>query len=237
MDIPTVTSAQMKAMEAAANAKGLSYDEMMRRAGAGVADHVYALLGSKDKQVLILVGPGNNGGDGLVCAADLARRIGAANVVLYIWKRKTDQPADQDWPLQEAIEAGITFHLATADHHAETLNDLLYAADVVVDALLGTGQHGPFPADLENILGEVANVQGEMEEQRPPMVAVDIPTGIDADTGEEITMYHIIASLTCTFAYPKPGLLQGKGKQAAGKVEVLDIGFAEVGVGRDNTVG
>ncbi len=227
----TVTSAQMRELEAAANARGLSYDEMMRRAGAGVADHVLHLLeGKADPRVLVLIGPGNNGGDGLVCARQLAAKLDPAHICLYIWKRNTNPAAESDWPLGEAIAAGLPIYLAARDYHQEKLNDLLYAADIVVDALLGTGQHGPFPADLEDVLGELLNVQGEMEESRPPLVAVDIPTGIDADTGAAISPDYVRANLTCTFAYLKPGLLQGEGAKAAGKVEVLDIGILDFGL-------
>ncbi len=66
---------------------------------------------------------------------------------------------------------------------------------------------------------------------------MDIPTGINADTGEAISENYVRADITCTFAYPKPGLLQGKGEFAAGKVEVLDIGFGEVGVSPASVLG
>ncbi len=236
MDTPTVTSAQMKALEAAANAKGLSYDEMMRRAGTGVADFICMRLeedttleAEDEVRALILVGPGNNGGDGLVCATVLANRLGASNVDLYLWKRQTDPPADKDWPLREALAAGIRLHRATDDPDTEEISKLQDKAYLTIDALFGTGQRGPFPDDLDNILCVIGNME-DIDRHFPLMVAVDIPTGIDADTGEAISGNYIMADITCTFAYPKPGLLQGKGEFAAGKVEVLDIGFAEVGV-------
>jgi ADP-dependent NAD(P)H-hydrate dehydratase / NAD(P)H-hydrate epimerase len=231
-----VTSAQMKAMEAAANARGLSYEEMMRRAGRGVADFVCMRLeedttleADGDVQVVILVGPGNNGGDGLVCATELANRLGAAHVIIYVWKRQTDPPKAEDWPLREGLAAGLRLYQAADDPGAEWLDQLLPNITIVVDALLGTGQHGPLPDELDNLLCVLSNME-DISRHYPTMVAVDIPTGIDADTGEAITGCFICADVTCTFAYPKPGLLQGKGEFAAGTVEVLDIGFGEVGV-------
>ncbi len=237
MDIPTVTSAQMKAMEAAANARGLSYDEMMRRAGIGVAAFICMRLEEDttlepddDVQVLILVGPGNNGGDGLVCAAALANRLGPSHVTLYVWKRETKPPADKDWPLREALALGIRLYRADDDPDVEKLRELLVKTNILVDALLGTGQRGPFPDELDNILCEVGDSEQCLDRAGLDRVAVDIPTGIDADTGGAITGCYIYADATCTFAYPKVGLLQGKGEFAAGQVEVVDIGFGEVGI-------
>jgi len=232
VDTPAVTSAQMKAMEAAANARGLSYDEMMRQAGEGCGKKVLEIFDAFDHEqnidVLVLVGPGNNGGDGLVCAAALASRLGPSHVTLYVWKRETNPPTDEGWPLREALALDIRLYRAADDPYIETIAKLLGRANIAVDALLGTGQHGPFPAELEWLLAALRR-----EQQRKPdlqVVAVDIPTGIDADSGEAISENHVRANLTCTFAYPKVGLLQGEGKKAAGRVEVVDIGFGEVGV-------
>lgn len=243
----TVTSAQMKALEAAANAKGLSYDEMMLRAGKGVADHTNRILllpghselfeeiadyegewgGEAPVAAIVLIGPGNNGGDGLVCATALAGRIGAAYVHTYIWKRKSDLANEKDWPLKAAFAAGVVIHYAKDDPEQELLKSLLLKTPAVVDAIFGTGQRGPFPDDLLAILRTVVETQ---ESNNYHIIVIDIPTGIDADTGEAITPNYVKADLTCTFAYPKPGLLQGKGREAAGEVEVLNIGFGEVGV-------
>ncbi len=237
MNTTAVTSAQMKAMEAAANAKGLSYDEMMRRAGGGCAkkvlDLLYALDPTKHVDVLVLVGPGNNGGDGLVCGTYIMEHIRPNACVIFIsWKRNRSR--SYDWPRTEALAAQelfdfAGFYCALGVAPEDYIEHQLQDAEIVVDALLGTGQHGPFLGELEWLLAALRR-----EQQRKPelqVVAVDIPTGIDADTGEAISENYVRANITCTFAYPKVGITQGEGKKAAGEIVVLDIGFDEVGVG------
>lgn len=227
----TVTSVQMRELEVTANARGLGYDEMMRRAGGGAArlvSRVYAEFGKRKQQVLVLIGPGNNGGDGFVCAGDLAEELGNARVSVYVWKRKVATAESKDWPQHEVVELGVPIYPAASDADGEVLGKLLGQAIIVVDALLGTGQHGPFAPELEAILAAVRAEQDRREELY--VVAIDVPTGIDADSGDCITANHIRATATATFAYAKPGLVQGDGKAAAGYIQTMDIGFASVGV-------
>ncbi|MBI3742614.1 MAG: bifunctional ADP-dependent NAD(P)H-hydrate dehydratase/NAD(P)H-hydrate epimerase, partial [Chloroflexi bacterium] len=80
-----VTSIQMRALEQRADANGNSYAAMMERAGQAVADALIARMNGRDKKILALIGPGNNGGDGLVCARQL--HDAGARVFLYVWKR------------------------------------------------------------------------------------------------------------------------------------------------------
>ncbi len=232
----TVTVAQMRALEAEANAKGLPYAEMMRRAGAACGQRVLTMLNSlkpdRENRVVFLIGPGNNGGDGLVCAAALKRLLPQALVVVYIWERQHLPEAESDWPQRGLDEAGVDstlYHVSGDADSFEAIHLLMQHADIVVDALFGAGQRGPFPADLEAILQALRMVQANQPTLK--VVAVDIPTGIDADTGVALSENYVRADLTCTFAYAKPGLLQGAGKAAAGEIMVSDIGFSEVGVG------
>ncbi len=231
-----VTVAQMRALEAEANAKGLPYAEMMRRAGTACAQtiisHFNLQPNSLASQVLVLVGPGNNGGDGLVVARQLADLLttedGGTIISVYVWKRQATPPKDGDWPQQAALTGYLSLFTAEDDPDQDALKKLLNVY-YVVDALFGAGQRGPFPADLEAILQALRDRQALEPELK--VVAVDIPTGIDGDTGAALSESYVRADLTCTFAYAKPGLLQGAGKAAAGELVVSDIGFSEVGVG------
>ena len=96
-----VTASQMQAAEKAANASGLSYEQMMENAGHAVAEAIAARFDISEVRVLVLAGPGNNGGDGLVAARYLSQL--GATVTVYGWKRKT--AGDKNWALLDA--AGV----------------------------------------------------------------------------------------------------------------------------------
>lgn len=175
---PVVSVAEMKAIDAAA-LESVDESTLVERAGTAAATEALRLMGGAyGRRVVVVAGKGNNGADGRVAAAHLARR--GARV--------------------EVIDAG----------EAPERIGLSRAVDLVVDGAYGTGFRGEYKAP-----SVPAGVK---------VLAVDIPSGVDGDSGEA----HgepLRADATVTFAALKPGLLQGDGPLLAGRVSVADIGL------------
>ena len=206
-----VTADQMRAIEAAAFAAGATPEGLMETAGRNVAEAVTRRLGgARAKRILILVGPGNNGGDGLVAARYLHDE-GADVRVLLLARRAEDANLvavrERDIDLIELDEA-------TA---GDIVPHNLQRCDAVIDAVLGTGRQRP----LE---GAVARTLEALKERRCPLFAVDLPTGVNADTGA-VDEHAAAADVTLTLGYSKLGLHLLPGSNYAGEVEVLDIGL------------
>lgn len=234
-----VTTEQMREIEKAADAGGLSYATMMENAGRAVAQAIQRYSGDLEgKRILILIGPGNNGGDGLVAGRHLHQQ--GAHAVLYIWKRKIE--GDENFRL--AQEQKIPVIWAEEDTRLSKLRELLTKTDLIVDALLGTGASRPIRGLLKTIL-EV--VKKEVEKQQKariltgtlypvsgprslaaspglPIIAVDVPSGLNCDTGE-VDPAAIPADLTVTFGYPKMGQFLFPGAEYVGQLLVADIGI------------
>ena len=203
-----VTIEEMRALERAADASGLSYDQMMENAGRAAAEAISERV--RAGCVLILIGPGNNGGDGLVVARYLASWHYAVQV--YIWKR--DRAPDPN--LDKVREMDIPVHCAAEDEGYAELEAMASRCDVVVDALLGTGATGS-PRPPLDVAIDLLN--------RAPArrLAVDLPSGLDCDTGQP-SPHTFRADHTCTFVDAKPGLAAEAAQPYVGQVHVLDIG-------------
>lgn len=246
MTIRIYTVAEMVAAEKAADAAGHSYAEMMETAGRRVAEAITQSHDVVERQVLVLVGPGNNGGDGLVAGRYLAEA--GANVAFYLFKAR-DAAADEN--MAQVEEMGLEVLLADYDQRYRVLRHRLRITDIVVDALLGTGASrpitGPLAALMEQIktgieeqrkaaaagrpeLVAVAAVPagddstGDDHAGRPFVVAVDCPSGMNSDTGA-LDPLAVPADLTVTFAGPKRGHFRLPGAKACGELIVADIGI------------
>ena len=227
---------QMRRIEAASDAAGHSYAAMMERAGRAVAEAIAARREVRGRQVLVLVGPGNNGGDGLVAARYLAEA--GAHVTCYLLKPR-DPAEDENFRLVQ--ERGLDVVLAGEGEEWRSLQRLVREADVVVDALLGTGTRLPLRGTLAEHLSQVGQslaarrqipreplaslvpASAPAERGYPFVVAVDGPSGLDYDSGA-LDEVATSADLTVTFAYPKPGHFRFPGAGALGELVVADIG-------------
>lgn len=239
--IKVVSVDQMRAIERATDAAGVSYAQMMQHAGRAVAEVVKDLLGteSSGRRVAVLVGPGNNGGDGLV-AARILKEETEAEVGCYLLKAR----GEDDDVFTAARNSGVFVAMAGDDQRWRVLKNMVSAADVVIDALLGTGARLPIEGDLKKLLQVAAGALErdpfgrEREEasravwpaaplprsrSRPTIVAVDCPSGLDTDTGA-LDPVTIPADLTVTFAAAKFGQLTFPGAAAVGELVVVDIG-------------
>jgi NAD(P)H-hydrate epimerase len=206
------TSSQSRAAEESAVAAGIPLAELMERAGRALVREVTALAPSG--RVLVLAGPGNNGGDGWIAARLLAAQGRDVTVLTTV------DPKDLPRPAADAAASAIEASRASVARMGDLLGlerELAQAA-VVVDALLGVGLHGPLRDPYQAIV-EAVNDAGV------PVVAADVPTGVDADTGAWLPE-AIRADVTVTFGAPKSGLLQFPAAGAVGVLSVADIGIA-----------
>ena len=231
---------QMRELEKAADAAGLSYATMMDNAGRAVAEVITDRLSFDDSlPILILTGPGNNGGDGLVAARYLTEA--GYKPVLYVWTRNVD--GDENFQLAE--KARIPCIWAEKDKKLDRLSKLLWETPVIVDALLGTGASRPIAGPLARILSTVATIRRERQAPTPiiaetvngipdshelagavPLiVAVDVPSGLDCDSGA-VDPHTLPADITVTFAYPKVGQFTAPACDVVGELFVADIGIA-----------
>lgn len=220
MNIPNnsklVTVAKMQQIEAAADAAGHSYAAMMEMAGQASARIIRARFDVAQMSILILVGPGNNGGDGLVCARALHEA--GVGVRVYLWKRRTNPPYDYEDHFARVAELGIEAVHANDDADWQTLRAWADKADLVVDALLGTGNNRSMTGQLVELLRIVQQARIEHT------VAIDCPSGLNCDTGA-LDPQTLAADLTVTFGYAKAGHYQFPGAASLGELIVADIGL------------
>lgn len=209
-----VTVSQMQTIEKEADAKGLTYDQMMQNAGQGLAEVIADLFVDDDQlEVVGLVGPGNNGGDTLVALTALANQGWKAGAFLV--KRKRDDLVKQFTETGGEILSG--------DDAFGQLAESLETADVLLDGILGTGIKLPLKKEVVELLSEVNDLIDSLDE--PPLViAVDCPSGVDCDSGEAADE-TIHADLTVTMAAVKQGLLKLPAFEYVGDLKVVDIGL------------
>ncbi len=214
-----VTAAQMQALDrrTITEAKVPSLT-LMEKAGKGVVSAIARSCGSlKGKSFVIVCGKGNNGGDGFVVGRHLKQRGARVRVVLM------SKPAELSPDARTMHGRFIKAAGASAAHtcpSGEQLRALVASSDVVVDALLGTGLSAPV---REPYLTAIRAIN----ESGRPVTAVDLPSGIHADSGE-VLGDAVTATLTVTFGLPKLGLYVGDGIDHAGRIEVVDIGIPDV---------
>ena len=199
---------------------GFSRKFMMENAGAAAAKKLVEKFGDvKSKKVLVFAGLGNNGGDGLVIARHLAGYGSTVSVVLLGESDNIrSEECSWNWNLLEKMESIKLF----TDGNLECLNNL-DKFDIIVDGILGTG-----------ISGEIREPQASaitfINKSNAFKLAVDVPSGVDPDTGNKNSP-HVIANVTVTFHRMKVGM--SKRKDVCGEIFVEKIGIppeAEIGV-------
>ena len=199
-----LTPAEMGRADQLAVAAGVQSSRLMENAGAAVADVVASRY--PDGQVLVLCGPGNNGGDGFVAASKLRERARDVRVALFGERDRLSGDAAlfaSQWggPIEEARPGG------------------LHGAAIIVDALLGAG----LDRDVEGALKELIEA---INDASAPVVAVDVPSGIDGASGQERGI-SVRADVTVTFFRLKPGHYLLPGRVRCGEIVLADIGIPE----------
>lgn len=217
-ELKLVTVSEMQAIERKANSSGLTYEKMMEYAGKGLAEVVLSRFGNmREGGVLGLVGSGNNGGDTLVALEILARSGWRAKAYLL-------RPRSQDDPLLLKFEesGGLIYHF-DQDKDYRILDEVLGASRLILDGVLGTGIKLPLKESLANVMGYIRN-SILTQANRPVVIAVDCPSGVDCDSGE-VAAETIPADLTVTMAAIKRGLLRFPACDYTGEISIVSIGL------------
>jgi NAD(P)H-hydrate epimerase len=212
---PVLTPQEAVELDRATQASGVSAGSLMERAGRAVARAVLDLVGGAyGRRAVVVCGKGNNGGDGYVAARVLARAGMRVTVHALEPVDELREPAATN-ARRVVAETGTTVR---AFSDARLAADLT-RADVAVDAVFGTGFRG-IPEDAWAIAIDALNGSDV------PVVAVDIPSGVDGRSGAVLGT-AVVADLTVTFGAPKVGVVLLPGAELAGDVRVADVGFAE----------
>ncbi len=212
-----VTVEQMQEIERRAAQVGVPPEILMENAGLAVAEEIRDWIGEVDGlRVLILIGPGNNGGDGLVVARHL--HDWGAQVHLYMPRERASTDINYALVKDRAIHTTI----GTVDQ--PEIEKLLSKMEVVVDAFFGTGRARALEGDFKRMLDRVSALT-----QTVPactVVALDLPSGLNADNGQ-VDESCLTANLTVTLGYPKRGLFMFPGAKAVGQLVIADIGIPD----------
>ena len=205
-----LTPAEAAELDRATQERGVPADALMEAAGREVADAAVRLVGGAyGRRAVVVCGKGNNGGDGLVAARYLDRG-GIRTTVLLLDDGLASPAATNLARLETTTVRSRAFAPLVLDRE-------LGRADVAVDAIFGTGFRGA-------AAGSYAEAIGALAASAIPIVAVDIPSGVNGETGA-VEGAAVRSDLTVTFGAPKPGLVMLPGATHAGIVEVQQIGF------------
>jgi NAD(P)H-hydrate epimerase len=207
-----------------AQLRGVPGQRLMEHAGAAVAAAVMAIGDVTDRwkkgAILVMCGPGNNGGDGFVAARYLAQAGAEVAAVLVSGAARPSTPdAGRNWDRLDREPRVTRIHASSAADLRVLARDV-DKASIVVDALLGTGGNG----ELRDPIRTAVEVVLKARAAKVPVVAVDTPTGVDLTSGDA-SKPVVRADLTVTFHRPKTGLLTRRGASLAGKVLVAPIGI------------
>ena len=240
-----LTSAQMRAIETAAiGSDAVSGLHLMERAGQGVVDAIFAEwpdLAAAPHRAVVLCGPGNNGGDGFVVARLLKALGWEVEVLAHGTPGK--MPPDARVNYERWRGMGEVRAMPAPDQACDP-----WTTDLIIDALFGTGLTRPlsFDSGFGRMLPE-----RDLKDfpERPKVVAVDVPSGLCADSGRMLNGDGLWADLTVTFQMPKIGHFVADGPSRCGRLSCVGIGLdvpgrgmpslteAPIGVGKGNALG
>ena len=209
-----LSNAEMAEADRLTIAGGVAGIDLMERAGAAVADAVVARCPAGSR-VVVVAGPGNNGGDGFVAARLLAARGSQVRIL---------STGEISALRGEAALAAKKWTGPLSPARPEDLGGAKGASDVVIDALFGAGLDRPV-AGLPRAMIDAMNAQAA------PVIAVDLPSGINGTTGAVMGM-AVKASQTITFFRKKPGHLLLPGRLHCGTISVADIGIPDTVLGQ-----
>lgn len=222
-DLPLLDTASVRALDAELIARGVPGLLLMENAGRSAAEHISRSLSRLSRvsregtlRVGVLVGPGNNGGDGLVVARHLRLFSPGSDVTVLFLSPPDTLKGDAAVMLGAARAASVRFESAES---IASLADFLCAQDCIVDALFGTGLTRP----LQGLARSIVTLSNQQSVLR---ISLDIPSGINADTGAVVGPDGVAfcAHETITFAVSKPGLHTGPGRLHSGTVECAGLG-------------
>lgn len=216
---PTITRQQAREVDRRAIEQyGMTGLVLMENAGRGTADVLCRLAetgpGGRLGRVVICCGKGNNAGDGFVIARHLDLR--AVDVGVLVWADPAELTGDAGTNFKILRQTGVPIEVFGNRHDAARLTEQLAGADWIVDALLGTGARGEPRPPLDEVIDQLNAAVAKR-------LAVDLPSGLDCDTGEA-AQHTIRAAETCTFVAMKRGFATTGATKYTGRIHVLDIG-------------
>jgi ADP-dependent NAD(P)H-hydrate dehydratase / NAD(P)H-hydrate epimerase len=211
---PVLTAAETRALDVETEARGTSVETLMERAGHAVARTAASLAGATyGSRAVVVCGKGNNGGDGLVAARWLTRWGMGVDVFLLAEPGAVGEPASTN------LHALTAMGVPVGPYSPGRVERALGRADVAVDAIFGIGFRGRAEG---RYLDAIRVLNGT--DRMIAVVAVDIPSGVEGDTGA-VRGPAVMADVTVTFGAPKVGVVLFPGAAHAGVVDVADIGF------------
>lgn len=220
MTAHAVTAAEMREIDRRTIEEfGVPSYELMERAGRAVADMIVGTYGHTSLQkappgkILVLAGKGNNGGDGLVAARHLHQKGYQVQVLLFSEGKKLK--ADPARNFVENAKLRIPTRIVGQHFAWETVPEIFRESEVIIDALFGVGLDRGLE---EPYLGLIENVN----RSGAKVVSVDIPSGLDSDTGK-IHGACVKADMTVAMGLAKKGFYEGSGPQMTGKIVIADI--------------
>lgn len=210
---------EMKKVDRAAIEAGFPDILLMETAGRGVAGLADRILKNAGKRVLVFAGKGNNGGDGLVAARFLDMWGYQVEIILLAGEKGLKGSPLVNYRLCRLREIDILEFSEDGDNNLKLVKNAIMQADLIIDAMLGTGLKG-------DVRQPVATMIDLINQSQKKVLAVDIPSGIDGEKGRVLGK-AIRADFTATMAYPKLGLVVYPGKEYTGQLEVVDLGVPE----------
>lgn len=239
--IKVVTVEKMRTIEAAADKSVMPYAQMMLDAGRAASEYLLQRLPiTSDTRITLLIGKGNNGGDGLVVAHHLAQNSSAQIRIYLLESRPADDPN-----YQAVLSDNLLITNADDDHDKRVLKNMIHSADIIIDALFGIGIKLPLRDDVLKILrtvkqGITVNIPSYADvivadptkahqlpkSPKPFIYAIDCPSGLDCNTGE-VDPNTIPADETITFIAAKPGMFTFPGAGYVGKLITSQIGIPD----------
>jgi NAD(P)H-hydrate epimerase len=218
MALMTPVSAEtMKKLDSMAAISGISILSLMENAGEVVAQKAAKLLNDLKKScVVIFCGKGNNGGDGFAAARKL--KESGFSVGVFLLGKQDEVKNEAAISLRSFIEIGGKVGTINSDDDIKRLNKSLNYS-LIIDALLGTGFSGSVSGLLKKLIESLNSVN-------IPILAVDVPSGLNATTGE-INPIAVKAKWTVSFALPKKGFYENSGPDHTGLIRIVNIGFPE----------
>ncbi|MDQ1002315.1 hydroxyethylthiazole kinase-like uncharacterized protein yjeF [Neobacillus niacini] len=193
---------------------GLPGVVLMENAGARLVEEILKSTTSSNPKVIVLAGGGNNGGDGFV----IARRLFDHGLHPKLWLLADPEriKGDAKLHLDIYLNRGLPL-IQLQKNNMNTLQVELCQADIIIDAILGTGVNGPVREPLKDVISLVNTYEG-----KKIIISVDIPSGVSSNTGK-VEGEAIKASKTITFVFPKKGFFLNEGPQHIGEWKAVDI--------------
>ncbi|WP_051656622.1 bifunctional ADP-dependent NAD(P)H-hydrate dehydratase/NAD(P)H-hydrate epimerase [Butyrivibrio sp. AE3004] len=224
-----VSAAEMKRCDQATiDHFGIPQDVLMERAALSICKYVKKSLPAGGR-VLIFAGSGNNGGDGIAAARILHQDD--IPVVLVLVNHKLNEKAassKRTKACEQQLKIALSYGVTVIDFDASSINNEIKRSSVIVDAMLGIGCTRDLEGDYKSAVCEINYSKEDFDEKAPHVISADIPTGINADTGQ-VQGHAICADETVTFGFLKMGCAFYPGAAHSGEIHIVNIGITDDG--------